>query len=187
MERKWRIVSSKTLLKDRWIDLRADHCVTPGGKEISPYYVLAYSDWAHIVALTPDDGIVLTRQYRHAAGEFLYELPSGSVDADDDDPEMTARRELEEETGYVAERWLKAGALSPNPATHTNKAHIFVALDAQLKGTQKLDAGEEGLTVHVFPLAEVLNSLGAGLLGQSMHVASLVLALTAIGRLKLTL
>lgn len=186
MERKWRIVSSKTLLKDRWINLRADRCVTPGGKEISPYYVLAYSDWAHIVALTPDDEIVLIRQYRHGAGEFLYELPSGAVDASDADPEVAARRELEEETGYVATRWLKAGALSPNPATHTNKAHIFVALDAELKGTQKLDAGEEGLTVHIFPLSEVLNSLGDGLLGQSMHVASLILALTNIGRLKLT-
>jgi hypothetical protein len=54
MQEGWTTVASKTLVKDRWIDLRADQCLTPNGHEISPYYVLTYSDWINVVAITPD-------------------------------------------------------------------------------------------------------------------------------------
>lgn len=186
MERKWRVASSKTVLRDRWIDVRADRCFTPSGKEISPYYVLSYPDWVNVVAVTSDDRLVLTRQYRHGVADFPNELPSGRVDASDADPEVTARRELEEETGYVTVRWRKAAVHSPNPATHTNHVHVYVAEDVKPGGVQALDAGEEGLTVRLVPISTVLNSLDSGFLMQSMHIASLILGLQAVGRLKLT-
>ena len=102
MEQKWRITRSETLLKDHWVHLRADHCVTPAGIEISPYYVLSYPDWVHVVAITEFGCLVLVRQYRHAAGEFSLELPGGAVDPEDTNLEQAARRELEEETGFTA-------------------------------------------------------------------------------------
>ncbi|TWF54495.1 NUDIX hydrolase [Neorhizobium alkalisoli] len=96
---KWSVLSSETVVKDRWIDLRAETCVTPSGQEIAPYYVLSYPDWVNIVAITADDEIVLVRQYRHGAADVFTEIPGGAVDAGDPDPVAAAKRELLEETG----------------------------------------------------------------------------------------
>ncbi len=181
VEEKWKTLGSKTLLKDRWIDVRADECVTPGGRDISPYYVLSYPDWIHIVAITPDDCMVLVRQYRHAAGEFLTEIPAGGVDKADTDIEQTARRELEEETGFTSRTWKRISTLYANPATHTNRVHTFLALDAERTGEQRLDQGEEGLTVQVVPVDRVLAGMTTGMIEQAMQVSSVLLALNAAG------
>jgi len=183
MSGKWQVQSSKSLLKDRWIDVRADHCVTPSGAELSPYYVLSYPEWVSVVAITPDACVVLIRQYRHAAGDFVLELPGGAVDPSDASEEQSAQRELKEETGFIAPRWQKTASLYANPATHSNRVHSFVACDAICTGPQMLEAGEDGMTVHVMPITQVLEGLPHGLLGQAMQVSALLLGLTAAGRL----
>lgn len=183
MDTKWRTVSSKTVIKDRWIDVRADRCFTPSGVEISPFYVLTYPDWVHVVALTPARCLVLVKQYRHAAGVSFLELPAGAIETRDSSIEEAARRELAEETGFTSERWLKVSTLYPNPATHTNRIHTFLALDVVAKYEQNLDQGEEGLEFCVHPLDEILQGLEAGILGQAMHVSSLLLADRVIQRL----
>lgn len=185
MDQTWRTLNSVTLRKDRWIDLRADHCVTPGGVELNPYYVLAYPDWVHVVALTDDDHVVLVRQYRHAVGKILVELPGGAVDAPDASVEQAARRELEEETGFTAARWQKVTSFYPNPATHTNQLHILLATGVTRRSSQRLDAGEEGLEVVTFPTKDVLAGLGTGLIGHAMHVSGLLLGLALAGRIRL--
>lgn len=177
MEEKWRTVRTETLLKDRWINVRADCCVTPGGREISPYYVLSYPDWIHVVAVTVDGCLVLVRQYRHAAADFFTEIPAGAVENADLDIGQAARRELEEETGFTAKSWKLIGTLHPNPASHTNRVHTYLALDAICDHSQRLDHGEEGLTVLVVPIPEVLAKLRTGFIGQAMHVCSILLAL----------
>ena len=185
MDRKWRVLSSETLVKDRWIDLRADRCLSPEGREISPYYVLDYPDWVHVVALTPDDRVVLVRQYRHGAGAFFLEPPGGIVDVADRDAEVAGRRELLEETGYGARHWQGVGVFHANPATQTNRVHVFLAKNAAPAGDRALDAGEEGLTVHLLPVSDVLAGLAGGLIGQSLHVSALLLGLAAAGRISL--
>ena len=185
MDQRWRTVRSNTVRKDRWIDLRADHCVTPSGVELNPYYVLAYPDWVHVVALTRDDEVVLVRQYRHAVGETVLELPGGAVDASDANIEQAAQRELEEETGFAAERWQHVSSLYPNPATHTNRQHVLLATGAVRSRPQCLDQGEEGLEVLTLPTSDVLAGLASGLLGQSMQVSAVLLGLALAGRIRL--
>jgi 8-oxo-dGTP pyrophosphatase MutT (NUDIX family) len=186
MEPKWRINRSKTVVQDRWINVRADHCTTAEGAEISPYYVMSYPDWVHVVGITKSNRLVLVRQYRHAAGEFFLELPGGAVDPGDASLKNAAQREFEEETGFSSERWEWITSLHSNPATHTNRVHFFLAHDAVCDRPQRLDIGEAGLKVELVDISVVLGGLKSGLLGQAMQVSGVLLGLAAAGRLTLT-
>lgn len=179
---KWKTLASKTIIKDRWIDLRADDCLTPAGHEIAPFYVLNYPDWVHVVAITAEDEMVLVRQYRHGASDVFLELPAGTVDPEDADPADTARRELEEETGYRAGELRLVTSLYPNPGNQPNRVHTYLALGVTPSGRRKLDDAEVGMTVQLMPVNEVIAGLRDGLLKESLNVASLLMALMAAGR-----
>lgn len=181
---RWTVVSSRSVIRDRWIDLRADDCVTPSGQAIAPYYVLTYPDWVHVVALNAREEVLLVRQYRHGAGESFLELPGGVIDGDEA-VETAARRELAEETGHEAGAVTLVSSLHPNPAIQNNRVHVCIARDVVAAGPLRLDAGEEGLTVEALPVQTVLDGLASGLIGQSLHVTSLLLGLAALGRFKL--
>jgi 8-oxo-dGTP pyrophosphatase MutT (NUDIX family) len=181
----WRTTASRSLLRDRWIDLRADSLLTRTGQAIEPWYVLDYPEWSVAVALTPDDRLVLVRQWRHAAQRWSLELPGGVVDAADPDPTAAARRELLEETGHGAEEWRYLTAGYPNPAIQTNRLHVSLALGARPMAAAQPEAAEELETV-LMPVDEALAALPHGLLGQSMHVGALLLGLQAAGRIAFT-
>lgn len=185
MSAVWQVTSSRTVLKDRWIDLRAESCVTASGTVIEPYYVLTYPDWVHVVALTDADELVLVRQYRHGVGTTVLELPGGAADASDADMAAAARRELLEETGFGAADIQHITTLFPNPATQSNRLHIMLATGLRREAAQSLDPGEDGLVVEFVPLSVALAGLQGGLIGQAMHVAGLLLALAKAGRLTL--
>jgi ADP-ribose pyrophosphatase YjhB (NUDIX family) len=185
MVQPWRVLSSEPVIADRWIDLRADRCVTPAGIEIAPYYVLTYPDWVHIVAITPADELVLVEQYRHGAGATCLEIPGGAIDAADTDPIAAGRRELLEETGFAAESWQRVSALYANPANQTNRVHTVLASGARRVAAPRLEDGEVGMTVQCRPITEILAGIGSGLLSQSMQVSAVLLALSAAGRIRL--
>lgn len=185
MPTKWKVARSETLLKDRWIDLRAETCVTPSGAEIAPYYLLRFPDWVHVVALTEADEIVLVREYRHGMGDFCLGLPAGIVDADDADPEQAARRELAEEAGYKARSWRRVASLQAEPSRQGNLIHVFLAQGVIGGLERRLDPGEEGLTVECRPVAELLDALADGVLPHAAQISALLLALAAAGRLRL--
>jgi 8-oxo-dGTP pyrophosphatase MutT (NUDIX family) len=182
----WEVLSSRTALRDRWIDVTADSCRDARGNVLDPFYTFAYPDWVQVVALTPDDRLVLIRQYRHGARARTLELPAGTMDAADAGPVDTAARELREETGFTSSRLQHVCSLHPNTATHRNLCHTVLALDAVPTAETAHEAGED-IVVETLPLAGVLSGLNSGLLTQAMHVSALVLALSAAGRLDLSL
>lgn len=179
----WRVASSRTVLADRWINLRADDCVTASGKSIAPYYVLTYPEWVHVVAVTEADELVLVRQYRHAAGAMTLELPGGMMDHDDASAEHAARRELMEETGFAGDRYQPVCALFTNPATHTNRLHIYAAAGVRRVAAPRLEIGEDGLAVQLVPVTEVVARLADGIIGPAMQASAVLLGLAALGRL----
>ena len=174
--RPWKVISSSHPRPH----LRIDQCETPSGKIIETM-VLEYRTWATIVAITKQQDVILIKQYRHGAGRVIWEIPGGVVEADES-PLHAAQRELLEESGYSSKNWVDIGAVSPNPDSHTNLIHAFLALDAEKVADQNLDATEE-IEVYPTPLAEVIGMARRGELLQAMHVSALFLALAQMGRI----
>ena len=82
----WICNGSRTIIKDRWIDLHADDCALPDGTKISPFYVNDVPDFVVVVAVTVDGDFVFVRQYRHGTRQILLELPAGCMEPTDSDP-----------------------------------------------------------------------------------------------------
>lgn len=182
MTRPWRYHGTRTLVRDRWIHLRADAWETAGGRVLDPWYMLEWRDWVHVVALTPDDHLVLVRQFRPGARAAVLELPGGIMEPGETDPVATGAREFREETGYDAARFSAVTALSPEPAHAANRVHFVLAEGAVAAGAQSLDPGEE-IAVELHAVDAVLAGLAEGVLGNASHVGGLLLALRRLGRI----
>ena len=97
---KWTILSSKYLIKNKWLTVRQDHVRMPSGVEMDDYFVLDYPDWINVIAITKEGKFVIERQYRHGTQSIDYEICAGTLE-NGEDPLEAAKRELLEETGYI--------------------------------------------------------------------------------------
>jgi len=181
----WTVTASDYLLQDKWLTVRADRCRTGRGVAVEPYYVLEYPDWVQVVAFDPDFRVLVTEQYRHAAGRVCLELPCGSVEATDETPLAAAQRELLEETGCISGRFEEIGHFSPNPATHTNMVYCFAAYDVRRSQPVRQDATEEVVSAFL-PVPDVLDTIDTGQFPQSLHISGLMLGLRHAGLLAIS-
>lgn len=173
----WKILESHHIHRN----VRIDRCELPNGKIIDGT-VFEFGDWVTVMALTKAEQAVMIRQYRHGVQKVILELPGGMIDAADKTPQAAARRELQEETGYMSERWIQVGCVSPNPAIQTNLIYSFLALDCERIGDQQLDATEE-IEVILKPFNEVIDMAKKGDLLQSMQVSALFFTLAYLKRI----
>jgi 8-oxo-dGTP pyrophosphatase MutT (NUDIX family) len=127
-------------------------------------------DWVNVIALTPDQQVVLIKQFRVGANEVCLEIPGGMVDPGET-PAEAAARELAEETGYTAPRWHHLGRVSPNPAIMTNWLYTFLAEEAVQTGPQHLE-GSEVIDLHVTTLAECHAAIRDGRIDHALVVAA---------------
>lgn len=168
----WKLLESTYLHKEPWLTIRRDKCETPLGKIVNPYYVLEYPDWVNAMAVTEDGQVILVRQYRHALGRTLLEIPGGVMDPEDEDPQVAITRELLEETGYAFSEVHHLGAVSANPSTSTNLTHMFLATGGKKVQEQQLDDNEE-IELVLVSLDEMEKMLTENQFMQSLHVSCL--------------
>jgi len=137
-----------------------------------PFYALELPDYVSIVAQTRSGELVLVRQFRPAVETMTLELPAGLVDAGDT-PEDTARRELKEETGFLAERVTLVGCMKPDTGRLGNRMWVYFAA-----GVVRDDSAvpEAGMQVVVQTAAQVSRALADGTFDHALHVAALLLA-----------
>ena len=179
MDKKWEILNSEELFNNRHVKLRKDRCRMPDGREVPDYYVLEYSDWAHVVPVTHDGQLLLIKQYRHGIEKVCIEFPGGTIDPGED-KKAAAVRELEEETGFVPEDIRLVSKSFPNPAAQNNHLYTFVALGCQKLKDTNLDPFED-IETFTAPVPEVLQMALDGKLMHSMMVTSLFHALPILG------
>jgi ADP-ribose pyrophosphatase len=180
---KWKTIASEYLFSDLWFKVRKDKCETPQGKIVDPYYVYEFPNWVAAVPVTEDGKIIMVRQYRHALGETIIEIPGGCVDDTDENLEKAIARELKEETGYTFSSYEYLGKISSNPSTNNNLLHMFLARGGKLTSKQELDGNEE-IDVELFTIEEVKQLLKENKIIQSMHAACLLYAFEKMGVIK---
>jgi 8-oxo-dGTP pyrophosphatase MutT (NUDIX family) len=136
--------------------------VHPRTGQTKRFSVLEAVDWVNVIALTPDDRVVLIRQFRVGTNTVCIEIPGGMVDP---------ARELEEETGYRAKTWRRLGKVAPNPAIQNNYLHSFLALDATPSGTQRLDSNEV-VSVETATLSEIRTMIRDGRIDHALVIGA---------------
>lgn len=179
--RRWKTINSQLVFDNQWCQVRQDEVELPTGKVIEDFFVNIRPDIVLVLAVTQQRKIVFVRQYRHGVSEILLELPAGSLNSQSEDRPRAAARELEEETGYVAQQMIHLATLYDNPVKDTNKIHLFLAENAQPSGTQQLDVTED-VEIVLVPVEKVLERISTGEICVCGTIAALFLGLNFMSR-----
>ena len=166
-----KVVASRRIHK-RWFGVRIDTLRYPSGRE-GMIDVVEHAGGITLVAFDPDDRLLLVRQYRHAVGRDLLELPAGTLDPGES-PEATEGRELRGETGYRPERLERLGGFYTAPGYCDEYLHVFLATDLV---ESRLEGDEEAIHVERLPLEEVLRLIAAGEIEDAKTSGALLLYL----------
>ncbi len=154
MIRDWTILKRERVADYKIFSLHKKQVRSPRTGETSQAHAIEFPDWVLTLALTPQQGIVMVRQYRHGSEQVHLELPGGLVDPDDTSPELSAQRELLEETGFKVSNMRLIGECYPQPAILSNRCLFYLAEDAVKAQQQNLDAGED-IEIITIPLNQI--------------------------------
>jgi ADP-ribose pyrophosphatase len=133
-----KLVTSRTGYEGKLLTLKEDQVQLPDGRTAMREYVL-HQGASMVVPLFEDFSLLFERQYRYPVGNHFLELPAGKVDRGEA-PLAAARRELVEETGYVAERWRHLATLYPSVGYSNERVDLFLAQGLKHEG----HPGEDG-------------------------------------------
>ena len=167
------IISSEEKYSGRVLALRVDRVRLENGKDAA-LEIIAHHGSVVMVPVDADGGIWMVRQYRHAAGRELLELPAGSLEPGEE-PAACAGRELREEIGMAAGRILRIGGFFLAPGYATEYMHVFLARD--LRPDRLPGDEDEILTPEKYSLAELRRRLEEGNLEDAKTVAALAIAM----------
>ena len=177
--RAWRILSSAYPIETPFLKLRADRVELPSGAVVDDYYVRESRGFSVVFALTPDDRVVLVRQYKHGIAEVVTELPAGGVDAGES-PAACAVRELAEETGYAGGAPVHLRSFITDPTNSNSRFHLYAIRDAVPACEPSPDVTEE-IEVVLASRDDVRAMALDGRIGSGSQVAAVLVALELLG------
>lgn len=170
---KARLISSRAVYRGPAFSVSTDYVLEPGG-------VRARRDIVHhtgsVVILAVDDSgksprVLLERQYRHAAGSFLWELPAGRIDPGEKEL-PAAKRELLEETGYTASHWRRIFKFYASPGFVAETMSIYLATGLRLGKAHPED--DENIETRMLPLDSALRMVLNGTIRDAKTISSIL-------------
>ncbi len=169
----FKILSSEFVHKGKVFDLRVDQIQYNSGNS-GVREVAVHPGGAVVVAITDQEKIILVKQFRYPLEKIILELPAGKLDHNED-PLNCAIRELEEETGYTTNEFVKLGSINTTPGFCTEELHIFLAKNLK-EGDHKREEGEEGMEVLELSLDEIDEMIMKGEIKDAKSISGIYMA-----------
>ncbi len=167
---KWTRRSSRPIADCRVFKVRQDNFTNDRTGDVGDFFVIDAPAWSNVIAVTKDRQLVLIEQFRQGVVQTVLEIPGGMID-ENEQPLAAAKRELEEETGYRSENWVKLGESYPNPAIQTNRMHHFLAKDCELLGETNFDEHED-IVLKLVPVDEIGELISGGRFNHALAIAA---------------
>lgn len=153
---------------------------SPAGESFERTYVSTPGAVA-CVAITNDHHVVLVRQYRATFDDMILEIPAGMRDVEGELPEVTAARELQEESGYKASRVTYMASMLSSPGVTDSTVEIYLATGLQRGEAQPHGPEEDSMEIVVVPFTEAMTMISDGRLRDSKSVFGILLAAQRYG------
>lgn len=174
-------LTSECVYDAGFIRIMHDGIELPNGKKATRTYV-RHSGGVCVCAVTPEGNVALVRQYRYAKAAEILELPAGKID-EGEAPEACGRRELLEETGMTAEKFIPLGVMYPSPGYSNEDIYMFLAENATFAGDAQPDE-DEFLDTVVMPFEKAVYQAMTGGINDSKTVICLARAENKLKRMK---
>lgn len=169
--------TKRTIYEGRVIRLNVEQVRLPNGAD-AELEIIHHPGGAAVVAVNDSRQLCLLRQYRHAAGGWLWELPAGKLDPGEQ-PLFTAQRELQEEAGMCANDWQSLGKIISSPGVFTEVIHLFLA--RSLSQVPAQTEAQEVIEVHWLAWADAWRMAQSGEIEDAKTLAGLLRAQDVIG------
>jgi ADP-ribose pyrophosphatase len=163
-----------TTIEANWLfRLRRERFRSRDSDRTHDYYVMRLADAVHAIAVTPDNHLVMVRQFRAGSGRDSLEPPGGLLEPGED-PCTAGARELLEETGYAGDHAVLLGSAWSNPSIMSARIATIVVTNARRVAEPALDASEE-VTVELVPASEIPAMIADGRIDHALAVLGLLL------------
>lgn len=164
-----KVAKREIIRSGRSFDLTVENVTLPNGVNVD-MDIIRHPGASAIVALNAQEEVIMLKQYRHAVGGELWEIPAGTFDGKED-PLVCAQRELIEESGYEAQTWESIGAVTPVPGYSDERIHLFIARNLNQK-TRKPDP-DEIIEVHQLPFRQVVSMILTGAIEDAKTITAI--------------
>ena len=169
----------RQIYRGRIVDLGIEPVTLPNGTEVE-LEIVRHQGASAVVAADDAGRVTLIRQFRHAAGGYIWELPAGVLDHPGESPEACARRELLEEAGLSAARLTPLASILTTPGFTDERIHLFLARDLAAEG--HAHQHDEDITeIADRPIREALDMIRRGEIVDSKTICGLYLAAGVLG------
>ena len=142
-DEKWINLSTEEVLNTHIFKIYKDRTRCPRTNVEADFYRFDTGDWVNVIAVTPENKMVIIKQFRHGSQDIKLEIPGGCIDATDTDPIDAGARELLEETGFAGDAGVMIGRVQPNPALQGNYCYTVLITNAHKISAVRLEDMED--------------------------------------------
>ena len=178
MVEKYSLKGQETILQTKIFEIKKKRYLKPD--LLTPYdaFIIDTSDWVNIIPVTQKNEILLIQQYRFGTDTIEWEIPGGIIEPNEP-PLLAAKRELEEETGFISKEWQQIGVVNANPAIQSNKCFTFLAKDVENLGTINFDP-DEYIEHHLVPISGLKGYVTSGKITNTFIIAAIYFYFSSI-------